>query len=64
MLIDTYTHICVNTHKSIKNDVFDIVLETGLNQTNVSFHLRLLREAELVRTVRRGAFIYYCLPDA
>jgi len=44
--------------------VSDIVSETGLSQTNVSFHLRLLREAGLVRPERRGAFIYYCLPDA
>ncbi len=44
--------------------VSDIVAETGLSQTNVSFHLRALREAGLVRPERRGAFIYYCLPDA
>jgi len=44
--------------------VTDIVNATGLSQTNVSFHLRLLREAGLVRPERKGAFIYYCLPDA
>ncbi len=44
--------------------VSDIVTATGLSQTNVSFHLRLLREAGLVRPERKGAFIYYCLPDA
>ncbi len=43
--------------------VSEIVRQTGLSQTNVSFHLRLLREAGLVRPERRGAFIYYCLPD-
>lgn len=43
--------------------VSSIVESTGLTQTNVSFHLRLLREAGLVRPERRGAFIYYCLPD-
>jgi ArsR family transcriptional regulator, arsenate/arsenite/antimonite-responsive transcriptional repressor len=43
--------------------VSTIVEQTGLSQTNVSFHLRLLREAGLVRPERRGAFIYYCLPD-
>jgi len=43
--------------------VSDIVIATGLSQTNVSFHLRLLREAGLVRPERKGAFIYYCLPD-
>lgn len=44
--------------------VSDIVSATGLSQTNVSFHLRALREAGLVRPERRGAFIFYCLPDA
>lgn len=44
--------------------VSDIVADTGLSQTNVSFHLRALREAGLVRPERRGSFIYYCLPDA
>lgn len=43
--------------------VSDIIESTGLSQTNVSFHLRYLREAGLVRPERRGAFIYYCLPD-
>jgi ArsR family transcriptional regulator, arsenate/arsenite/antimonite-responsive transcriptional repressor len=44
--------------------VSDIVKATGMSQTNVSFHLRQLREAGLVRPERRGAFVYYCLPDA
>jgi len=44
--------------------VSDIVSATGLSQTNVSFHLRALREAGLVKPERRGSFIYYCLPDA
>lgn len=44
--------------------VSDIVAATGLSQTNVSFHLRALREAGLVRPERRGVFIYYCLPDS
>ncbi len=43
--------------------VTDIVNATGLPQTNVSFHLRILREAGFVRTERRGTFIYYCLDD-
>ncbi len=43
--------------------VGSIVEQTGLSQTNVSFHLRLLREAGLVRPEKRGAFVYYCLPD-
>jgi len=43
--------------------VSDVIAATSLSQTNVSFHLRALREAGLVRPERRGAFIYYCLPD-
>ena len=44
--------------------VSDIVAATELSQTNVSFHLRAVREAGLVRPERRGPFIYYCVPDA
>jgi len=40
-----------------------IIEATGLSQTNVSFHLRVMREAGLVKGERRGAFIYYCLYD-
>ncbi|MGW8248239.1 MAG: ArsR/SmtB family transcription factor [Acidiferrobacterales bacterium] len=40
-----------------------IVEDTGLSQTNVSFHLRLLREAGIVKGERRGAFVFYCLHD-
>ena len=44
--------------------VADVIRVTGLEQTNASFHLRLLREAGLVRAERRGRFIFYCLSDA
>ncbi len=44
--------------------VTDVIEATGLSQTNVSFHLRALREAGLVCPERRGSFVYYCLPDA
>ena len=40
-----------------------IVEDTGLSQTNVSFHLRALREAGIVKGDRRGAFVFYCLYD-
>lgn len=43
--------------------VNQIVKAAALSQSNVSFHLRLLREAGLVRPERRGKFIFYCLPD-
>ena len=35
--------------------VTEIINATGLGQTNVSFHLRVLREAGFVRADRRGA---------
>ena len=41
-----------------------IIEDTGLSQTNVSFHLRALREAGIVKGERRGAFVYYCLYDS
>ena len=44
--------------------VGDIAEVTGLNQSNVSFHLRLLRGGGLVRPERRGSHVYYCLPNA
>lgn len=40
-----------------------IVAGTGLTQTNVSFHLRALREAGLVKGERHGSFVFYCLYD-
>ncbi len=43
--------------------VGDIAITAGLTQSNTSFHLRILREAGLVRPERRGPFIYYCLYD-
>ena len=33
----------------------------GLTQSGISYHLRVLREAGLVRTERRGTWIYYRL---
>lgn len=36
-----------------------IVKATGLSQANVSFHLRKLREAGLVKVEPRGAFKFY-----
>jgi len=34
-----------------------------LNQPTVSHHLRILREAGLVRSERRGTWVYYRLAD-
>ncbi|WP_330241866.1 ArsR/SmtB family transcription factor [Streptomyces sp. NBC_00525] len=41
-----------------------LVEETGARQTNLSNHLRVLREAGVVETEPCGRFTYYCLkPD-
>lgn len=44
-----------------EHSVSEIINETGLSQTLVSFHLKILRESDIVKTERRGAFIYYSL---
>ncbi len=41
--------------------VTEIIQETGLSQTLVSFHLRVMREKGIVTTKRDGPFIYYSL---
>ena len=43
--------------------VSEIIKATGLSQTLVSFHLRALREANIVTTERNGPFIHYSLSD-
>lgn len=43
--------------------VTEIINATGLSQTLVSFHLRIMREADVVRTERNGPFIHYSLSD-
>jgi DNA-binding transcriptional ArsR family regulator len=40
-----------------------VIAATGLSQTNVSFHLRTLREAGVVRGEPNGPFVFYCLAD-
>ncbi len=47
-----------------ERSVSEILEETGLPQTLASFHLRILREAGIVTTERRGPFIFYRLADA
>jgi DNA-binding transcriptional ArsR family regulator len=44
-----------------ERSVTEIIRITGLSQTLVSFHLRALREAGIVKTRRQGPFIYYSL---
>jgi DNA-binding transcriptional ArsR family regulator len=43
--------------------VSEIMKETSLPQTLVSFHLRPLRESGILSTERKGPFIYYSLSD-
>lgn len=43
--------------------VTELVNASGLSQTLVSFHLRIMREADVVRTKRNGPFINYSLSD-
>lgn len=43
--------------------VTELINITGLSQTLVSFHLRALREADIVKTKREGPFIYYSLSN-
>lgn len=46
-----------------KKPVSEVIEETGLPQTLVSFHLRPLRESGILSTERKGAFIYYSLSE-
>ncbi len=47
-----------------ERSVSEILERTGLPQTLASFHLRVLREAGILATERRGPFIFYRLVDA
>lgn len=46
-----------------KKSVLEIMSETSLSQTLVSFHLRPLRESGILATERKGPFIYYSLSE-
>lgn len=43
--------------------VSEIIDSTGLSQTLVSFHLKVLRDARIVKTVRQGPFVFYSLAE-
>ncbi|MCL6611160.1 MAG: metalloregulator ArsR/SmtB family transcription factor [Peptococcaceae bacterium] len=47
-----------------ERSVSEIIETTSLSQTLVSFHLRALRDAGIVKAERQGAFIYYQLDKA
>lgn len=46
-----------------KKSVSEIMSETSLSQTLVSFHLRPLRESGIVSSQRQGPFIYYSVSE-
>jgi DNA-binding transcriptional ArsR family regulator len=46
-----------------KKAVSEIINETALPQTLVSFHLRPLRENDILVAERKGPFIYYRLTE-
>jgi len=51
--------LCLNAAHSVS----DIVQQTGLSQSLVSHHLRVLKEAHLLRSERQGKAIHYALKD-
>ena len=46
-----------------ERSVSEILGRTRVPQTLASFHLRILREAGILATERRGPFVYYRLAD-
>ena len=46
-----------------KKSVSEIMSETSLSQTLVSFHLRPLRENGIVAAERQGPFVYYSVSE-
>ena len=46
-----------------KKSVSEIMDDTSLSQTLVSFHLRPLRESGILTTERRGPFVYYSISE-
>jgi ArsR family transcriptional regulator len=46
-----------------EKSVSQIIEDTGLSQSLVSHHLRLLRQSRVVQTRRERAFVYYRLTD-
>ena len=46
-----------------KKSVSEIMHETSLSQTLVSFHLRPLRETGIVAAERKGPFVFYSISE-
>lgn len=49
--------------ENASQSVSQIIVATGLSQPLVSFHLKVLRDAGLVKTFREGTFVYNELSD-
>lgn len=52
--------LCRNEHEVC---VCDFTSALDVNQPTVSHHLKVLKEAGLVTSVRRGTWVYYSLSD-
>ena len=61
VLGDANRLVIIRTIGNKARSVTEIINDTGLSQTLVSFHLRNLRDAGVVTTRRDGPFIYYSL---
>ncbi len=46
-----------------KKSVNELVQETGFNQSNISQHLQVMREKGIVRTEKKGNFVFYTLAN-
>ena len=53
----------LDTLRSEKKSVNELVLLTGLNQSNVSHHLKIMRENGIVKTEKKGNQIFYTLAN-
>ena len=54
---------CEEMNCMIEKCVSDIVNETGASQSLVSHQLKVLKDADLVRTRKEGTKVYYSLKD-
>ncbi len=63
MLIDSNRMRILFVIGKEKKSVSEIMAETSLPQTLVSFHLRPLRESGILATERKGPFIYYSISE-
>lgn len=43
--------------------VCELMMALNMKQPTVSYHLRLLRERRLVKSIRRGRWIFYSIAD-